>query len=86
MVYKVNYTISADAGDINFMNFFYARDTEEIHDSIMQVMEDHGVGIPDIFIDNCAIYGTGTEYDVTITIEQVQIFDDVALKSIMGEV
>lgn len=85
MVYKVNYTISAEDGDVNFTNFFYAIDTNEIHESIKCIMEDHGVDMKDVFTQDCAIYGVGNEFDITITIEQCHIFDDAALDMVLND-
>ena len=82
--FKVNYTISEDNGDINFINHFFSHSIEEARESIIELMEDWNVERSNIFTDDCAIYGVGEQYDVTITVEQVDILGNEALEYLLN--
>lgn len=83
--FKINYTISEDNGDINFMNHFFAHSIEEARNSIIELMEDWNVSRENIFTDDCAIYGVGNQYDLTITVEQVDLLGNEALEYLLND-
>jgi hypothetical protein len=78
-VFKVNYTISEDDGTITFSDSFYSHHLDECRLDITNLMNDYDVTVDNIFVDGDAIYGVGNQYDVTVTVEQLNILGDEAL-------
>lgn len=78
-MFKINYTVITADNDIEVSNHFFVRDVKEAQDNIVKLMGDFSITMDTVYVEDCAIHGVGTDYDVVVSIEQAEIFNDEAL-------
>jgi len=78
-VYRINYTVIGE--DHSFTDHFFARDLNEIKQSIVELMNDYDATYPHV-AEGC-IYATGVTYDLMITVESTNIFDEEGLQALL---
>ena len=80
-VYRVNYIVMDE--DVSFADYFYVNDMEEMKESINELLDDYDVDKSSVIVDDDAIHGIGTIYDVMVTVEAVNILGSDSLATII---